>query len=79
MLTLLLLSYCKKNNSPEENPPDDHEQDTVVYFNDFNFYSAIISTGIDIDHNGFISFDEAEQVTYLNVAGLNIYDLKGRK
>ena len=77
MLTLLLLSNCKKSNTPEENPPDDHEQDTVVYFNDFNFYSAIIDQGFDTDSNGFISKDEAEQVIYLNVTGLNIFDLKG--
>ena len=76
---VLLFGYCKKSTGPEDNTPpdDDHEKDTVVYFQDFNFYSAILELGVDADSNGFISYEEAEKLTTLDVHEKNISDMKG--
>ena len=51
----------------------------ATYFPDSYFRSYISSTSANIDRNrnGFLSEDELERVTYLNVASKNISDLTG--
>ena len=64
MLTWVLLSYC------EQEPP-------FVPTPDYNFFIALIESGVDTNNDSIISHAEAAAVTFLNVRARNISDLTG--
>jgi hypothetical protein len=65
ILSLLVLTLAFISNAQYVNIPDAH------------FESALISAGVDINDDGYISYAEAEAITELDVRGKNISDMTG--
>ena len=64
-LIVSVLGQCKKDTNLYVTIPDD------------NFLNALIVRGVDKNGDGIISTGEAAEITFLNIFGRNISDLKG--
>jgi hypothetical protein len=56
---------------------DDNPPTSEIYIPDIAFIYALIEEGVDADNNNFISFEEAESVTSLNLSTKGITDMTG--
>lgn len=66
MLTMVILSQCKKEIEPN-----------VVTIPDNNFLNALIELGVDTNGDGIISPAEAEVITFLDVSEDSISNMTG--
>jgi Leucine-rich repeat (LRR) protein len=65
-LIVVLLCQCKKEIEQK-----------IIAIPDDNFLNALIKLGVDTNGDGFISPDEAEVITFLDVSDKSISDMTG--
>ncbi len=51
--------------------------DKIVYVPDQSFRSVLIDQGVDQNHDGIITFEEAEETYTIDVWGMGVSDLRG--